>query len=167
MKKIIRKYISKVQKIESILTDSRHLNQNLISLISASWYFSRKGWVNSWSALLRSYGAFLIRHSTKSLASHEISLENDISCLSTCINKIPYTEDLLHGFLPTDIIEGYFPSQQLIGQHPQTPQIHTPVILLPLEYLRSHVIKSPTIRLPPIRTSRRPAKITQFRHPLN
>jgi hypothetical protein len=53
-------------------------------------------------------------------------------------------------------------SEQFIGKHPQTPEIHTEIILLPLQYLRRRIIKSATVGFTTALDPSRPAKIAQL-----
>lgn len=118
--------------------------------------------MRSWSALLLSSGAFLIKHSTKSLASQEISPEKLISCLSTYLTTILYTQDLLHRLFAADVVEGHLPRQQLIGQDAQAPQVDAPVVLLPLEDFGSHVVEGPAVRTTAACAPGCPPEIAQF-----
>lgn len=88
-------------------------------------------------------------------------------CLFNLHLSHAYIQDFLHCFLSADMIERSLTHQQLIGQHAQTPQIDSIVILSASQNLRRGIIESPTVGLPPLIADRSPAEVTQLADPLN
>ena len=78
-----------------------------------------------------------------------------------------YVFYLVEGFLTTDMVKWRTTCQQFVGQHSNTPQIHTDIILQSLYYFWCNIISGTTISLSPFITKSRPAEISQFADILN
>lgn len=69
---------------------------------------------------------------------------------------------ILYCFLATYVVKWSLPTHHLVCHDTQTPYINTAIILLPISYLRTHIIQSPTISTPSIDTDGCPPKITNL-----
>ena len=78
-----------------------------------------------------------------------------------------YIHDALHGLLPTDMVERSLAGQHLVGQDPNSPDIHKIVIGLSLKNLGTNIIQSATIGVSPLLTVNGPPKVTQLANTLN
>ena len=76
------------------------------------------------------------------------------------LNKmIFYAFYFLDGFLTTDIIKRSLTAHELICKHPNTPDISPTIISISLNNLRTNVVESSTVSLPPIRADSCPSKV--------
>ena len=73
-----------------------------------------------------------------------------------------YVHYAFHCLFSTDVIEGGFSSQHLIGQDTDGPDIYEVVIGLSFKNLRADIVKSTTVGVSPFLAVDGPPEITQF-----
>ena len=70
-----------------------------------------------------------------------------------------HVEDLLHGLLPAEVVEGRLAGEQLEGEHAEAPEVDAHVVLLALEYFWGCVVEGAAVGLPAFVAEGGPAEV--------